>query len=147
MGPYIWGYDLSYPWSFSVFSHVSSAGVSSLPWLVLGLEWPEKLGWSWFSLCMACLLIGLPLLTWAPSQDGSLRVVRLAWLLASSRLTVLRVMVEATRHLWPSLRSSRTLLPLNSISQASHGQLKFQGDGKYTSPCWWEEKQRICGCI
>lgn len=89
-------------------------GWSSLSWLVIALSL------STWHLCSS---------SWAASQNGSVRVVRLTWLLASSISSVLRVMGESARFLWPSLRNSKASLPWNPIGQAGYSQLRFQGMG------------------
>lgn len=134
LGIYIWGYVSKCQLCFSVFLHVMSAGVAMskvtfwLPCLVPGLQQLEQLGLAGHCSPSTRHLSSssLDFLTGWQSQSGQTYM-----LLASLRL---------------SLGSSRISLLLNSIDQASHGQLRFQG--MENAPLfWWKEKQRICDCL
>lgn len=116
--------SLTVSWGSQFFSTASAGAegskmVSSLPCLIPGLQWlAHWAGWLLFSLCGIFLLwLALP---------HSMEVPRLSGPYGFG-FSQRRAMVEAARPLWPCLGSSRTLLLLNSIVQASPGQLNTRG--------------------
>lgn len=105
--------------------NVQDGFFTSISGVWVGMDGAAWAGWSLLSLSTWHLCSS----SWTASQNGSVRVVRLIWLLASSISSVLRVIGESARFLWPSLRNSKTSLPWNPIGQAGYSQLRFQGMG------------------
>lgn len=132
-GQFNWGHMseaviLVVKWASQFFSMLHLQGLKCPRWLLhFHIWWP---GWngrrSLGSLVITLSTHGIFASSWAASEDGSLKIVRITWSLASPRS---RIMVGAARLLGPRLRSSRMSLPLISISQASHSQVRFQGMG------------------